>query len=530
MYDATALMPIRARVLRRPASKAATRPVTASSGVTVSAPRVPASSAASSIARRGWTAVAPTARTMAIAWTSRMSTALTATSVRPRRPAAVRAVWTAPTARIDGTGSRSTDQPASVTSTTEVSRRAAATASVASRSRAASSPAGPGARIPGRVERPDRGPVGTDRGDEPVHVDDDRSCQAHGPWPARRPAEESRPPAELDPQVHDDALALRVDRRVRDLGEGLAEVVGDGSVEPRTAGRRRVVAHAPERLVRLERHRLDVEAGAFGVEAGEVAHHVVGGVVPAARRRHESVLVDRPRGVVDREGAEGAGLRLGVLEDRPAARLDQQQLARPEPATPDGLGRAERHGARLGGDGHEPVARHGEGGGSQPVPVDQRADGPAVGEDDGRRPVPRREEPGRPAAQRGDVRMRCAPERQRFGDRGQERGRQVPAGRRQELEALVERERIGAVVGQERTGGEERPRDLGRGGVAGAAAHLLAIAADRVDLAVVRDRAERLGEPPDGPGVRRVALVEDRVARPGAGRAGPGTGRAAGRR
>ena len=32
-------------------------------------------------------------------------------SVRPRRPASVRAVWTAPAARIDGTGSRSQRQP-----------------------------------------------------------------------------------------------------------------------------------------------------------------------------------------------------------------------------------------------------------------------------------------------------------------------------------------------------------------------------------------------------------------------------------
>ena len=153
MYDATALMPIRARVLRRPASNAATRPSTVSAGVIASAPRVPASSAASSIARRGWTAVAPTARTMAIAWTSRMSDALTATSVRPRRPASVRAVCTAPVARIEGTGSRSIDQAASLTTTRPAPRREAATASVPRRSRAASRPAGPaaGSQVASRV-------------------------------------------------------------------------------------------------------------------------------------------------------------------------------------------------------------------------------------------------------------------------------------------------------------------------------------------------------------------------------------------
>ena len=284
-----------------------------------------------------------------------------------------------------------------MTSTTEVPRRAAATGVRGEPVEGSLEPGGADGRIPGRVERPDRVPVGTDRRDEPVEVDDDRPCQAHGPWPARRSTEEGRPAAELDPQVHDDALALRVDRRVRDLGERLAQVVGDGPVEPGAAGRRRVVAHAPERLVGLERHRLDVEAGAFGVEAGEIAQDVVGGVVSAARRALEAVLVHRPRGVVDREGAERAGLRLGVLEDGAAARLDQQQLARPEAATPDRLGGGERHGARLGRDGDEPVARDREGGGSQPVAVDQRAHGPAVGEDDGGGTVPWREEPGRPA-------------------------------------------------------------------------------------------------------------------------------------
>ncbi len=53
MYEATELMPMRARVFRRPASKAVTSPSIAWAGVTASAPRVPASSAASSIARRG---------------------------------------------------------------------------------------------------------------------------------------------------------------------------------------------------------------------------------------------------------------------------------------------------------------------------------------------------------------------------------------------------------------------------------------------------------------------------------------------
>src|SRR5204862_6651090 len=88
---------------------------------------------------------------------------------------------------------------------------------------------------------------------------------------ARQPAEERRPAAELDAEIHDDALALRVDRRIRDLREGLAKVVGDRSIEAAAAGRRRVVAHAPERLMALDGHGLDGEPGALGAEARQVA-------------------------------------------------------------------------------------------------------------------------------------------------------------------------------------------------------------------------------------------------------------------
>src|SRR6187431_2704350 len=95
----------------------------------------------------------------------------------------------------------------------------------------------------------------------------------------------------------------------------------------------------------LEGHRLDVEAGPLGVEAGEVALGM------AERRRRldvyrggrRIVLVERPRLVVDRQVAKGPGLRVRVLEDGPATRLDEQHLARPEPITPDRLRSGQGH-------------------------------------------------------------------------------------------------------------------------------------------------------------------------------------------
>ncbi len=161
----------------------------------------------------------------------------------------------------------------------------------------------------------------------------------------------------------------------------------------------------------------------------------------------------------------------------------------------------------------DPVRGDRERGRPQPVAVHQRAHPVAVREHDGSRPIPRRHEPGGPAPPRGDLRVWRAAQGGCLGDRRQERGRQRPAGRRQEFEGLVQRQRVGAVRRQERPGGQQVGGHAARSaaGIGGPAAHLLAVAADRVDLAVVGDRAERLGEPPDRVRVRRVALMEDRV-------------------
>ena len=129
--------------------------------------------------------------------------------------------------------------------------------------------------VPRRVQRPDGNPVVVERGDEPGEIRDDRPRQSGRPRATRQAAEECRPTAELHPQVHDHALALGVDGGVRHLRERLAQVVGHRSIHPAAAWRRCVVAHAPQRLVALERHRLDVEARPLGVEPREVAHRVV---------------------------------------------------------------------------------------------------------------------------------------------------------------------------------------------------------------------------------------------------------------
>ena len=267
-----------------------------------------------------------------MAWTSRMSTALTAMSVRPRRPAAVER-------GVDGAGRQDRRDRAAGRSTT-LRRSAPGASSRPGRRRPHRRPADRGRR---------RGPPGRPAGSQvassvrivprpsatassrPAQVDHDRSLEALGPRRPREPAEQCRAAAQLDPQVHHDALALGIDGGVGDLGECLAQVVGDRPVEAAAAGRRRVVAHAPQRLVAFEGHRLDVESRAFGVEAGEVAHDVVG-------RRRRGLGADRR---CDRGPRTSGGRRRGsgaCGAPRPSPRRPRGSpggRARPAAARPD---------------------------------------------------------------------------------------------------------------------------------------------------------------------------------------------------
>ena len=81
-----------------------------------------------------------------------------------------------------------------------------------------------------------------------------------------------------------------------------------GRSTPGATGRRRVVAHAPQRLVRLERHRLDVEPWPARHRARPGAEARAACARPWRRDRGlEAILVDRARRVVDRQAGGGRG-------------------------------------------------------------------------------------------------------------------------------------------------------------------------------------------------------------------------------
>ena len=286
----------------------------------------------------------------------------------------------------------------------------------------------------------------------------------------------------------------------------------------------------------FERHRLDVEARPFGVQPGQVAQGVGGGTQSSPRRRAAATARSSWIG----RGASWIGivrrtpcLRVGVLEDRAAAAA-RRAGAGPGPRRPRRTVSAAVNGTAPASDATATSRsrRHREGRRSQPVPVHQRAD-PA-----GRRR--RRWRPGRPMARgtrpsggaawrHADAARGAAPSASGIAveQRGGQRPSRSSSAARAPRRATANPSRPATGAGRPPAArGDRRSRPASRR----PAADLLAVAADRVDLAVVRDGAERLGQPPDRVGVGRVALVEDRIADGQRRPAGPGRGRAADRR
>ena len=137
----------------------------------------------------------------------------------------------------------------------------------------------------------------------------------------------------------------------------------------------------------------------------------------------------------------------------------------------------------------------------------------AVGERDRRRAVPRLHERRVVLVERlelGGHRFVPGPG---LGDHHQDRVRQRPAGHDEELEHVVERRRVAAALADDRQNllqivAEQRRREQPF-----ARAHPVDVAAQRVDLAVVRDVAVRVRERPRRERVRAEALVHERERR-----------------
>jgi hypothetical protein len=291
-------------------------------------------------------------------------------------------------------------------------------------------------------------------------------------------------------QAHHQLLADRIDRRVRDLREVLLEIGVEQLRLRRERRDRRVRAHRADGFLAGHRHRRHQDLGVFlGVAEGLLAieQRHIGALRPRLDRRQvlqhdlgalQPVLV----GV----GEAQRGLDLVVADDAALFEVDQQHLARLQAPLLDDALLGDRQHAELGGQHHEPVIGDEIARGTQAVAVERRADLAAIGEGDRGRPIPG-------LHQRGVVFVEGAPLliHQRIAGPGLGHQHHHGVGERiaaldQEFERVVEAGRVGlALIGDRPElrdiGAEQLGIDRGL-----ARRHPVDVAAQRVDLAVMR--------------------------------------------
>ncbi len=318
--------------------------------------------------------------------------------------------------------------------------------------------------------------------------------------------------AELGGQRHDAVFAQRIDRRVGDLRERLAEIIVERAAVLAQHRHRGVIAH---------------RAGGFLLGLGEWAQdllHFLGAELEQLVIAAQGALVER---LLDQRRIDQLGLQVGHallqpllvgcaaavdavdgvrVEQVAALEVDGHHLARAELALAHhALGRHFPH-TGLGGDqevavgGQHPARR------AQAVAV-QRTGGiaPIAGHDAGRA-VPRLTVEAVELVERGQVRIL---ELQRLGGRWHQDAQrldQLHAGADHQLQHVVQALRIRAMHGDHRI----EFADVEARGLPHLAARLrpAAVAFDGVDLTVVRQHPERMRQRPARQRVGGKALVE----------------------
>ena len=322
--------------------------------------------------------------------------------------------------------------------------------------------------------------------------------------------------ADVDGRVRDDFLANRVDRRVRDLREKLFKIGKQRLMLFRQDGKRDIRAHRARRLDAVLRHRhdhvLDVVVSVAEGLIELVALRLRIGIDAAVRDRqiaqaHE-VLVE-PLAV----GLAGGVVffALFVRDEASGDGVDQKHAARLKARFFDDLLRRDVQNADFGGKDQHVVARDVIARRTKPVAVQNRTNFVAVAEENGRGTVPRLHHRGVIAIKIALFARHVAVVRPRFRDRHHHRKRQIHTVHDEELDRVVEH-------GGVRPGGVDHGQNLvhilaghhgaGHGLLSGE--HTIDVAADGVDLTVMKNEAVGMRTLPRRIRVRRKARVDKR--------------------
>jgi hypothetical protein len=323
--------------------------------------------------------------------------------------------------------------------------------------------------------------------------------------------------ADRRPHRRHQFLADRVERRVGDLREQLLEIVVEQARPVRQDGERGVGAHRADRLLAVVGHRREQQAQVL-VRVAErllpLQHGLVGWQRQIGRRRqifdvHQVFCEPLPVGMDRLEIA----LDLVVRDDAALLGVDQEDPPRVQPLLDqDVLGRDVEH-ADLGRHDDEVVLGDVVARRPQPVAVEDRADDPAVGEGDRRRAVPRLHQRRVVLVERLQLGPHALVAGPRLRDHHQDGVRQRPPGHYEEFEHVVEGRRIAAALADDRQDLLQIVAEQVRAQQTFPRAHPVDVAAQGVDLAVVRDIAVGVRQRPRRERVGAEALVDQRQRR-----------------
>ena len=202
-------------------------------------------------------------------------------------------------------------------------------------------------------------------------------------------------------------------------------------------------------------------------------------------------------------------LELGVVEEPSRVEIDGDHLARSKAAPFDDLVVVDGEHADLGGEEEAAVAGDEVAGRAEAVAVERCGGDLTVGEDDRGGAIPGLVHAEVEVAEGLEVGVEVGVGGVGLGHQHRHGEQRRAAGEGEELEGVVEVSGVAAALEEHLAdeGGVEAPGCIAE--LCGAGARPDAVAGDRVDLAIVGEHAEGVGQRPGGEGVGAVALVED---------------------
>ena len=317
----------------------------------------------------------------------------------------------------------------------------------------------------------------------------------------------------------DHMLAQGVDRRVRDLGKQLIEVVEERARLLGQAGQRRIDTHRGERRLALLGHGTHDFVNIIPV-IPELGHAHGGGHLGILGGRGRDGLVERVDGQRLFGDPVAIGLFLGVtgaqlvvVDDAAAGKIDLEHLPRSQTAARQDVLGAHLDGAHLACQHKATVARHIVAGGTQAVTVEGGTQRATVGKGDGRRAIPRLHEHGLVSVVGAALLTQAVVVVPRLGQQHGCGTRERTTVHDQELEHVVQNRGVGALAVDDGHHALKIVLQHGAVQVGFAGANPVDVALEGIDLAVVDDKAVGMCALPAGCGVGGVARVDERHGR-----------------